>query len=188
MNLRLVCLAAVLFASLRSTATAQSRRDFTGVWTTPQERGPIAAAGDPRGPSGGLGSAVFRSGDMGSGWGASITLSHNVSRLTLEYVLFSAYDLQPPLALSYMLDGSESRNQVMIGHTSQTLRSTSRWNGDTLVLTTLHPFNHPVTGETTSQIQHALWLTSPVTLRVDATRAGVAGGLPTTTSTTYTKR
>ena len=39
-------------------------------------------------------------GDMGSGWGSTITIAQDATRLSVEYAIFSRYDLQPPLTLT----------------------------------------------------------------------------------------
>ena len=75
-------------------ATAQTKPDFSGRWTVappPQETG--RGGGTPRA-------------DMGSGWGNTITLTQSTTALTLEWVIFTRGDLQPPLTFVYPLDGS----------------------------------------------------------------------------------
>jgi hypothetical protein len=42
-----------------------------------------------------------RSGDMASGWGSAIAITQDATRLTVEYAVFSRYDLQPPLKFTY---------------------------------------------------------------------------------------
>ena len=151
---------------LSAVASAQARPDFSGRWTS-----------DP--PS---------RGDMGSGWGAIITIAQEASRLTVEYAFFTRGDMQGPLRFEYALDGSETKNAVMMGRGLQSQTSTTKWDGETLVITTRHSFNDPSTGKpATSEVIQALTLESPASLVVETTRTGVLGG-PTTKSRTVYKK
>jgi hypothetical protein len=125
---------------------------------------------------------------MGSGWGSTITITQDTARLTVEYAFFGRGDLQPPLRFSYALDGSESRNTVMMGNGMQVQTSRAAWEGDTLVITTWHTFTNPDTGKPErAEVKHALSLESPSALVVEVARAGVLGGPATTTRTVYRK-
>ena len=64
---------------------------------------------------------------MGSGWGPTINITQDTNRLTVEYTVFSRYDLQPPLKFTYPLDGSEGRNTVTMGRGEQLETSRARW-------------------------------------------------------------
>ena len=126
---------------------------------------------------------------MGSGWGSPITVVQDANRLTVSFAFFSNYDLQPPLKFVYTLDGSESRNTVMMGRGTHEQRSKAAWNGSALVITTLQDFPHPQDGRpVTAEVRQSLSLESPGTLSVETTRVGVLGGATTTTKTVYTKR
>ena len=167
---------ALLYASLGSAAWAAP--DFSGRWTIEP---PAPAAPQRGGATGGRG-------DMGSGWAPAITITQNAGRLTVEYAYFARGDMQRPLRFVYALDGSETRNSVMMGRGLQQQISTTAWEGDTLVITTTHAFAHPATGESmTQQVIHKLSLRSPTSLMVETTRAGVLGGPPSTVRTMYTK-
>jgi hypothetical protein len=125
---------------------------------------------------------------MGSGWGTTITIAQDSTQLAIEYVQFSRYDLQPPIRLIYALDGSESKNTVMISHAPQVQRSRVRWDGAALVITTQHTLIDPASGKpVTAEVTQRVSLQSPATLVVDVTRAGVLGGQSTTTRTVYRK-
>src|SRR4029434_7956929 len=87
------------------------------------------------------------SGDMGSGWGSNITVTQDANRLTVEYAFFARGDMQPPLRFVYALDGSESKNSVMMGRGIQMQVSKTAWDGDKLVITTTHTFADPATGK-----------------------------------------
>jgi hypothetical protein len=172
--------AALLFSA--GVAAAQQRPDFSGTWVladTSGARSSVAATGD----------AGFRRGDMGSGWGSPLTISQRPDSLIVEYTVFSAYDLQPPLHFGYALDGSETRNAVMVSHAESVQRCKVAWRGDTMIITTLHPV--PDLGRervAVAEVRQALTLSSPRSLVVETTRVGILGGPTTTTRTTYTRR
>src|SRR5262245_43569660 len=127
-------------------------------------------------------------GDMGSGWGSPITITQDAQRLTVEYAFFGRGDLQPPLKFVYALDGSETKNSLMMGRGVQTQSSKAAWNGDTLVITTTHTFVDPGSGKpATTEVKQVLSLESPTSLVVETTRASVDGGPPNTTKTAYKK-
>lgn len=133
--------------------------------------------------------AAFRRGDMGSGWGSPLTISQQANQLTVGYQVFSAHDLQSPLRVSFALDGSESRNTVMIGHANSEQRSTAAWNGNTLVITTRMPGPNDARGlPILVQLRQALTLESRSTLIVEATRVGLLGAATSTNRVVYTKR
>jgi hypothetical protein len=173
---------ALLTAVLSTTLLAQAPADFSGRWTldapaivtTPAVPGTPAAAAAP--------------GDMGSGWGSTITIVQDPKRLSVEYAVFSRYDLQPPLTFTYPLDGSVSRNTVMLGRGAQTESSRAEWNGPTLVITTTFDVDDRAAGKPfAAELTRTLWLESPTTLIVEVTRAGVLGGPASTTRSIYRK-
>ena len=163
-------------------AGAQPRPDFSGTWIVADSSGAtpsVAATGD----------AAFRRGDMGSGWGSPLTVTQRPDSLIVQYTVFSTYDLQPPLRLAYALDGSETRNTVMISHAESVQRCKIAWQGSTLIITTLHPV--PNLGRervSVAEVRQALTLASPTSLIVETTRVGILGGPTTTTKTTYGRR
>ena len=119
---------------------------------------------------------------MGSGWGSTITIAQDATRLSVEYALFSRYDLQPPLTLRYPLDGSVGGNTVMMGRGEQIESSRAQWDGQTLVIITTFQVADRAAGKPfTAELTRRLSLESPTTLVVQVTRAGVLGGAPTTT-------
>ena len=152
--------------------------DFSGHWTIEPPSG--AAAGR-------VGAAVSR-GDMGSGWGSALTIVQDSSRLTVEYAFFGRGDMQPALKFVYALDGSETRNSVMMGRGVQQQVSRTRWEGDSLLITTIHTFTNPGNGKPmTQQVTQKLSLNSPASLEVQTIRSGVLGGPSSTTTTIYKK-
>ncbi len=151
--------------------------DFSGTWApadSPEGSPTVARTGD----------AAFRSGAMGSGWGAaSIRLEQSGNRLSLEYVQFSAYDLQPPLVFTWTLDGAESRNTMMIGHAATIEVTRADWRGDTLILSTQSPGPDLGDGRSLSaEVRRSLHLVGTDTLVVETTRLGLRPGDPTRTS------
>ena len=171
-----------LVVTLSATCSAQSPADFSGRWTleapaistTPAVPGTPAAAAAP--------------GDMGSGWGATITIAQDMKRLSVEYVVFSRYDLQPPLTFTFPLDGTEGRNSVMMGRGEQVESSRARWNGQSLVIVTTSQVDDRAAGKRFSaELTRTLRLESPTTMVVDVTRAGVLGGPASTTRSVYRK-
>jgi hypothetical protein len=165
-----------------SLTVAAVQTDFAGRWTTD----PDPAAPAPAGPGQGRGGPAR--GDMGSGWGPTITIAQDTGRLTVEYAFFARGDMQPPLRFAYALDGSATKNTVMMGHGMQTQVSTAKWDGARLVIRTGHSFIDAATGKpATTEVTQTLSLESPSSLVVETTRAGVNGGPPSTTRTTYRK-
>jgi hypothetical protein len=125
---------------------------------------------------------------MGSGWGSPLTITQDAKQLLVEQTLFSRYDLGPQPRFTYALDGSESRNDVMIGHATQVRTSRARWDGQSLRITTSYPGIDPSSGKSfTTEVTHRLSLEAPATLVVEVTRGAALGGKPTTTNTVYRK-
>ena len=155
---------------LAAAFTIDAAPDFTGQW-----------AADPP--------AVKGAGDMGSGWGPQVTITQDARQLVVEELLFSRYDLQPPVRTVYALDGSESRNAVMAGHATQVRVSRARWEGDALVIATSFPAVDPGTGKTfPTEVSQRLTLEGPGVLVIEVTRAGALGGKATTARTIYRKK
>lgn len=171
--------ASVLLIAATSTP-AQTRPDFSGRWTSEPETAAVPArAGGGRGG---------RVGDMGSGWGPTLTVTQDAKSLTVEYMFFGRGDLQPPLKFSYALDGSETTNSVMMGYGIQQQRARAAWNDGKLVITTTHTFQNPDTRQPmTSEVIQVLSLESPTSLVVEVTRSGVLGGVSSSTRTVYRK-
>jgi hypothetical protein len=125
---------------------------------------------------------------MGSGWGPNITIAQTAERMSVEYMFFARGDMQPPLRFVFALDGSETKNSVMMGRGIQTQTSKTAWEGDKLVITTTHSFASPETGRPlTIEVKQTLALESPTSLIIETTRGGVLGGPSSTTRTVYRK-
>ena len=169
-------------AFLPATISAQPPADFSGRWTLDAP----AIASTPAVP--GTPAAAAAPGDMGSGWGSTITIAQDAKRLSVEYAIFSRYDLQPPLTLTYPLDGSVGRNTVMMGRGEQIESSRAQWNGQTLIIITTFQIADRGAGKPfTAELMRKLWLESSTTLVVEVTRAGALGGPASTTRSVYRK-
>jgi len=188
-----------VLVSLAGTVVAavpQAKTDFSGRWTTESDpavpvatQGGAAAAGGaaPQAPGRGGGRGPAR-GDMGSGWGPTITVTQDARQLVIEYSVFARGDMQPPLKFVYALDGSETKNTVMMGRGMQTQTSRMAWDGARLKITTTHTLTDPATNKPlTALVTQTLSLESPTQLVVDTVRAGVLGAADTTTKTVYRK-
>ena len=177
-----IVLAVFVTGILATGAAAQERPDFSGAWTV---------LAQPTGPGGGSGGS---SGSLGSGWGESFALVQNDGTLTVERAFYSRADLQPILKFRYSLDGSETRNTVLMGRGMQVQVSTTAWEGDNLVITTVHTEPDAEDGQTvTCEVTQTLSLQPPrlaawpAALVVETTRCGVLGGPPSTTRSVYTR-
>jgi hypothetical protein len=171
-----------LTALFPASLSAQPPADFSGRWTLDAP----AIASTPAVP--GTPAAAAAPGDMGSGWGSTITIAQDPKRLSVEYAMFSRYDLQPPLTFAYPLDGSVGRNAVMMGRGEQIESSRARWDGQTLIIITTFQVADRGAGKSfTAELARKLWLESPTTLVVEVTRAGVLGGPASTTRSVYRK-
>lgn len=180
--LRLALITASLSAVLGTASVAQPPADFSGRWTldTPAIATTPAVPGTP--------AAAAAPGDMGSGWGSPISITQDAKQLSVEYVFFSRYDIQPPLTFRFPLDGSEGRNIVSMGRGDQVESSRARWDGQALVIETRLPvMDRGAAKPFTATVTRTLRLESPTTLIVEVTRAGVLGGPSSTTRSIYKK-
>jgi hypothetical protein len=183
-----LCAAALTLSGSASSDAALQAQDFSGRWTIDAAAATPAPSPGAPAPAGRPDQARVAAGDMGSGWGSPLTITQDARQLLVEQTLFSRYDMSPPLRFVYALDGSESRNAVNIGHTTQVRASRTAWAGLSLLITTHYPGVDPGSGKTfTTAVTHRLTLESPVTLVVEVTRGAALGGKETTTRTVYRK-
>jgi len=189
-----IVIAAVMLAA-PATVEGQERPDFSGRWVDESVepaptggRAGAAGAGQARGRGAGPGRGRGR-GTLGSGWGPDLTITQEANRLTLQYVRFGRGDMQPPIIYHFALDGSESKNRLLLGWGVEEPVSRARWDGSRLVITTQHASPDPATGAPAAyQTTQVLSLESATTLIVETTRPGALGGETSVTKTTYTKR
>ena len=170
----------ITVALFAATVMAQAKPDFSGRWTSePEAKTTEPGSGQP---------SAARVGDMGSGWGTNPTITQTADRLTVEYMFFARGDMQPPLKFVYALDGTETKNSVMLGRGIQMQTSKTAWEGAKLIITTTHTFENPTNGQPMkSEVKQTLTLASPTSLIVETTRGGVLGGSAATTRTVYRK-
>jgi hypothetical protein len=168
----LTCSAPLVAASIQAPA------DFSGRWTA---EAPAAE------PVGGRGRGAAR-GDMGSGWSSTIAITQDAKQLVVESMIYTRSDLQPQPRFVYALDGSETRNTVMLGRGAQVQSSRAVWEGASLRITTTHMLSDASAGKPlTMEVTQTLSLESPARLVVEVTRGGVLGGPSSTTRTIYIK-
>jgi hypothetical protein len=168
------------------TAPAATKPDFSGRWADvappPGQQGP-ARQGAP-GRAGGAAPV-----SIGSGWLTPFTITQTATQLTVEYMFFGRGDMQPPLRHVFALDGSETQNTMMMGRGQQVQVTTAAWDGDKLVLKTVHTLTDPTSGKPiTMRVTQILTLESPTTLVVEVASDGVMGGKPTSSKWTYQKQ
>ena len=175
-----VVLAALATGILTTGAAAQERPDFSGAW---------AVVAPPTGPGG-----AASSGSLGSGWGDNFTVKQHEDTLTVERAFYRRADMQPTMKFRYSLDGSETRNTVLVGRGMQVQVSTTAWEGDKLIITAVH--TEPDTGDgltVTCVVTQTLSLVPPQlaawprSLVVETKRCGALGGPPSTTRTVYSR-
>ncbi len=174
---RLALLPLLLLAAATS-AHAQMPPSFAGAWArvdSAPERPTVAATGDAR----------FPIGNMGGGWGSPFTIRQTADSLVVEVVHFSSYDLQPKLRYDFALDGSETRQRINIAHAELVLRSRVRWDGATLVITTLYP-NPPEIGGAPTEVRQRLTLDESGRLLMETARPGARA--PDVVRTLYVRR
>lgn len=170
-----LALAAFAVGILAAGMSAQERPDLSGAWTA------AAPGAEP-------------SASLGSGWGDSFTLLQDSNTLTVERDFYRPRDSQPTLKFRYALDGSESRNTILMGRGMQVQVSTAAWEGDKLVITTVHTVPDVEDGRIVMcEVTQTLSLQPPEmaawspSLVVETTRCGVLGGAPSTTRTVYVR-
>jgi len=181
---RLFTCGATLFA-LTSSLSAQTHPSFDGTWVLAR-----ATADTQRvTSSAGSGDGAFRVGDMGSGWGATLTLSQRAGRLVLEYPYFAEYDLMAPLQYEFAMDGSDVENDLTIGPERTRLVARIAWRGDTLLVTTRQAVPREVApAGVMAEVRRTLSLVQTDTLLVVTTRVGVADAPTNVVRSVYTRK
>ena len=181
---RLVVAVMVLAGSVFADTAIQPPPDFSGQWVIEPLAVPLSTGGPPTRPDQGQ----LAHGDMGSGWGSPIAITQDAAQLVVTQTLFSSYDAFTQPRFRYALDGTETSNTAMIGHTAQVRRSRAAWDGQALRITTQYPGIDPGSGKSlTTEVTHRLRLESPTALVIEVTRSAPLGGKVTTTRTVYRK-
>ena len=118
---RVMLLALIAAVALPLSVRAQGKADFSGTWTLD------TAKSDPP-PQG-------RGGGGGGGGGGTLTIKQTANELSV-----SSEGRGGPQTMVYKLDGSESTNQVMGRGGVQSVKSTAKWDGSSLVIETTREF------------------------------------------------
>ena len=171
-------------APLEKRSLALFNPDFSGSWSTTNTSSVSVINRTDKPPIASL----------GSGWGEKISILHRGANLEIERVVFNPREIQPLLTYRYALDGSPTENTINMGRGTKPLLSTTNWQENRLVITTVFPYQDPQNGAwLKSKVTQTLWLEEPTTapwepaLVVETSREGVAGGLSSTNRTVYTK-
>ena len=154
-------LTAVLVVALAVAGYAQ-KPDFSGVWT------PDASAAAPTGGGGGGGGRGMAPGPM--------TVTHKGDTLSIERTMGDN-----KVSSTYKLDGTESVNK-MVGRGGEVeTKSTAKWDGAKLTITTKQAAPDGTVRESTQT-----WSLEGGNLVIDSTRTG-REGTPVTAKVTYKK-
>ncbi len=96
--------------------------------------------------------------------------------------------MQPPMRLTYALDGSESRNTINLGRGPQEILAKAVHQDGTIVITSSYRFDAPQGARTeTIEVKQVLSLDPSGSLVVTTTRGGLEGAPPSISTTTYKK-
>ena len=125
MKLAKVGIIAAAMLAVSSVAFAQ-KTDFSGTWTP---EAPAAAAAPATPPAGGGGG-----GARGGGMMAPMTVKQDATTLTTEMTRG-----ENKIVATYKLDGTESVNKQMGRGGEIETKSTAKWDGNKLVISTTRP-------------------------------------------------
>jgi len=124
MKLARTGLIAAAILAVSSVAFAQ-KPDFSGTWTPDAAAAPAA----PAAPAGGGGG-----GQRGGGMGGPMTVKQTATELTIERTMG-----ENKTTATYKLDGTESVNKMMGRGGEVETKSTAKWDGSKLVISTQRP-------------------------------------------------
>ena len=116
----------VIAAAMLSIATmdfAKAKPDFSGPWTPDQAAAPAGGGGGGQAGGGGRG--------MGAG---PMTIKQDATTLTITRTMG-----ENQIVSTYKLDGTESENKQMGRGGEVVTKSTAKWDGSKLVITTQRP-------------------------------------------------
>jgi arylsulfatase len=171
-------------ATLGSRSVALANPDFSGSWST-SELSSINIINRDEKP---------KIASLGSGWGDKISILQRSDNVEIERVVFVPREVQPLVTYHYSLDGSNTENSINIGRTSRPAVSSTKWEENRFVITTLYTYQDPVKKDWhESKMIQTLWLEAATgmpwepRLIVETCRVGVQGGLTSTNRTVYTK-
>lgn len=163
---------------------ALPNRDFSGSWST-AELNTVSVINRSDKP---------KVASLGSGWGDKISILQRSDYLEIEKVVFTPRELQPTINYRYALNGSATENTISMGRGMKPFISTTKWQENRLIITTLMPYQNPRNGQwQESKMIQTLWLEDATNapwepkLIVETFREGVLGGLNSTNRTVYSK-
>lgn len=151
--------AAVL--SIATMAFAQAKPDFSGTWTPEQAADAAAGGGQGRG---------------GRGMMGPMTVTQSGDTLTIERSMG-----ENKVTQTYKLDGTESENKMMGRGGEMVSKSTAKWDGSKLTITTKQAGQ-----DGTERVSTQTWSLEGGNLVIENTRTGREGS-PMTTKTVYKK-
>jgi hypothetical protein len=158
-----IIVAAVL--SVASVAFAQTP-DFSGSWTIDTAAMPAPAAGGGGGRGGGRGGMM----------GGPMVVKQTADMLTIERTMG-----ENKVTTTYKLDGTESENKMMGRGGEVVTKSTAKWDGGKLTITTKQ-----AAPDGTERVSTETWSLDGGALTIESTRTG-REGTPTTTKRVYKK-
>jgi hypothetical protein len=171
-------------ATLGSRSAALANPDFSGSWSTAE----LSAV-----------NVIIREdkpkiASLGSGWGDKISILQRPDIIEIERVVFVPREVQPLVNYRFALDGSTTENYINMGRTTKPAISSTKWEENRLVITTLYSYQEPGKKDWhESKMIQTLWLEAATgtpwepRLIVETCRVGVTGGLTSTNRTVYTK-
>jgi hypothetical protein len=162
-------LTAAAVAVSAAIVVAQAKPTFAGKWVVDASSAP-AAPSAPAGPGGGGGR-----GGRGGMLGQELTITQDATTLTIEYM--GGGQNPAPVKLVYKLDGTESKNTMMMRGGQMEQVSKATWAGNALAVTTTM-----MNGE-----QKRTFALEGGNLVVETANPGREGGPGMTTKVTYKK-
>ncbi len=171
-------------ATPEKRSVALPNPDFTGSWST-ADLSTVSVINRTDKP---------KTASLGSGWGDKITILQRADFLDIERVVFTPRELQPMVNYRYALNGSATENTINVGRGMKPNVSTTKWQENRLVITTLIPYQNPINGQWQDyKMTQTLWLEDAINapweprLVVETYREGVLSGLSSTNRTLYSK-
>lgn len=171
-------------ADLGDRSEALPNPDFTGTWSTS-----VVSTAPPTGRG-----APPPIHTLGSGWGNQISIIQDEKQLKVERKFFKPREFQPLVNYRFALDGSEMENAITMGRTERPPTSTTKWDGERLVILTKYQFQNPKNEEwQTSELTQTIWIQPAKgtpwenSMVVETRRSGALGGPAATNRTVYTR-
>lgn len=131
---------------------------------------------------------------LGSGWGDKLTIIHTKDDLKVEKVFFNPRETLPVSVSYYSLKGQKTNNNTYTGRNSEPTVSETRWQGNTLIISTDIPYIDRKDGKSKiSKVVYSLWLEKPTgppfepRLVIETNRLPISGGIPVKNQTFYSK-